>query len=102
MTQAQNDTASTASSGAQDAIWLRLAYMAGYALIAYVMFWLTMATAALQFIVTVVRGAPHPELVDLSTRMGAYLGQLLGFLTFQSDVRPFPFEGTDHKDVTNA
>ncbi len=101
MTQAQNETAST-STAENDAIWLRLAYMAGYAFIAYVMFWLTLATAALQFIVTVVRGAPHPELVDLSGRMSTYLGQLLSFLTFQNDDRPFPFEGTDTKDVTNA
>ncbi len=98
MSQTQDQTASTAQT---DAIWLRLAYMAGYALIGYVVFWLTMATAALQFVVTVVRGAPHPDLIDLSKRLSTYLGQLFGFLTFQTDERPFPFEGTDAKDVTN-
>ncbi|MEN8723228.1 MAG: DUF4389 domain-containing protein [Alphaproteobacteria bacterium] len=99
MTQAQDQSASTPQN---DAIWPRLAYMAGYALISYVVFWLTMATAALQFVVTVVRGAPHPDLVDLSKRLSVYLGQLLSFLTFQSDDRPFPFEGTEAKDVTNS
>jgi len=100
MSQAQ-DNSSTVNADDNRQTWVRLAYMAGYAFIAYVMFWLTLATAALQFIVTVVRGTPHPDLVDLSTRMTAYLGQLLSFLTFQSDDRPFPFEGTEARDVTN-
>lgn len=102
MTQANENSADQVHVDDSGAIWLRLAYMAGYGFIAYVMFWLTLATAALQFIVTVVRGNPHPDLVDLSTRMSSYLGQLLGFLTFQSDDRPFPFEGTETKDVTNS
>ncbi|MGB0921840.1 MAG: DUF4389 domain-containing protein [Alphaproteobacteria bacterium] len=80
---------------------LRLAYMVGYGLIAYVMFWLTLFSAAVQIVVRLVTGAPNQELVDLGARMAGYLGELFAFLTFQTEVRPFPFN-EDSTDVVKS
>lgn len=78
---------------------LRLAYMLGYGLIAYVMFWLILFSAGVQIVVRLVTGAPNQELVDLGARMGGYLGELLAYITFQTEEKPFPFNNGS-TDVT--
>ncbi len=87
-----SDTQQTPTENDENGGLLRLAYMIGYALIAYVMFWLTLFSGAVQIVVRLVTGAPNQELVDLGARMTSYLGEILGFITFQTDEKPFPFE----------
>lgn len=86
-----SDTQPNTTKDDENSGLLRLAYMVGYSVIAYVMFWLTLFSAAVQIVVRLVTGAPNQELVDLGVRMTGYLGELFAFLTFQTDDKPFPF-----------
>jgi hypothetical protein len=72
--------------------WLRLLFMivcgALYALSRLVVF----VVVVLQFLWLLFTGAPNERLTAAGQSLATYTYQLVRYLTFNSDVRPFPFD----------
>ncbi|MBU0744553.1 MAG: DUF4389 domain-containing protein, partial [Gammaproteobacteria bacterium] len=47
--------------------------------------------ALFQFVVTLIYDQPNNKLLDFSKHLNAYLLQIVNFLTFNSESKPFPF-----------
>jgi hypothetical protein len=78
-------------SGNKRNIWLRGLYMLLMALAFHVCVTVLGVVAVIQFVVTLLSGSPNVQLVTLGRGIGRYLRQIADFLTFASEVMPFPF-----------
>lgn len=71
--------------------WLRLLFMLLFGFI----FWLaSMALSivvVIQFFHVLFTGERNEILLRASRQLGMYFGELIGFLTYDSETRPFPF-----------
>ena len=72
-------------------LWQRGLYMLGYGILAYFTFWVLIVMAIVQLIVVAIDGKPNADLRRFSRNAVQYLWELLAFLVFASDDRPFPF-----------
>lgn len=72
-------------------LWQRALYMLGYGILAYFTFWLLIVLAIIQLIVMAIDGKPNTDLRRFSRNAVQYLWELLAFLVFAGDDRPFPF-----------
>ena len=68
----------------------RLIYAAGFALIAWFVFWAILILGLLQFVVILINGRTNEELKDFNFSMVQYLWELLAFIVFLRDEQPFP------------
>ncbi len=71
--------------------WVRLAYSAVFAIVAWLLFWGIVILAALQFITTAVAGTPNAELKNISQGAVRCMRQLLDYIVFAREELPFPF-----------
>lgn len=69
----------------------RLFYAIGFAIVAWVVLWVAMVVGAVQFVVVAINGRVNDELKGFSLSLVQYLWELLAFVTFVRDERPFPF-----------
>ena len=72
-------------------VWLRLVYMALFVImlnIAGVLMW---GICLVQFVFVAATGATNSKLLSLGANLGQYVHQVLDFLSFNSEQRPFPF-----------
>jgi uncharacterized protein DUF4389 len=69
---------------------VRLLYALGFAVIAWVVFWLIIILGALQFVVLLINGRTNQELKDFNFSLVQYLWELLAFIVFVRDEQPFP------------
>jgi hypothetical protein len=69
---------------------IRLVYALGFAVIAWLTFWLIMILGLLQFIVIIINGQQNPELKVFALSLVDYLRELLEFISFGTDAQPFP------------
>ncbi len=72
-------------------VWVRGLYTALFAAIFYLVFILVLLIAVLQFLMKLVTGDHIKQLLELSDALSLYVGQLLRFVTFKDDMRPYPF-----------
>lgn len=87
-----------ASSGAPDSagrdyqrsLFIRLLYMIGYGVLAWMLFGLVLFLALLQFIVGVLNKELNEELRGFTRRAIVYLTDLLAYVTFIKEDKPFP------------
>jgi hypothetical protein len=69
----------------------RLLYALGFAFVAWLVLWAVFALAVAQFVVLVINGRANDELKHISLSLLQYLFELLAFIVFARDERPFPF-----------
>jgi hypothetical protein len=69
---------------------VRLLYAAGYAVIAWFVFWLVLILGLFQFGVIALNGHSNAELKAFNFSLVQYLWELLAFITFVRDEQPFP------------
>jgi hypothetical protein len=70
----------------------RIVYMALFALVFWVLCWTLALTAIGQLLVCALNhGRTSSELTRLGAGLGAYARQVIEFLTFASDIVPYPF-----------
>jgi hypothetical protein len=69
---------------------VRLLYAFGFAVIAWLVFWLIIILGALQFVVLLINGRANQELKDFNFSLVQYLWELLAFIVFVRDEQPFP------------
>jgi len=72
--------------------WLRLVFMivvfALYAVSRVIVF----AVVILQFLYVLFSGSTNPKLAGLGQSLAAYTYQIIRYLTFNSDDKPYPFD----------
>lgn len=72
--------------------WLRLFYIILFALIFYVVFFVVCASGIIQFVARILSGAPLTSLHDFNSKLADYSKELVAYVTFASDTKPFPFK----------
>lgn len=68
----------------------RLLLSVGFAVLAWLVGWVLLFIGLTQFVVLAVNGAVNEELKQFSLRLVQYLWELLAYITFVRDERPFP------------
>jgi hypothetical protein len=72
-------------------IWIRLVLMILFSAIAYIAAPIIVLIAVVQFLIALFTGRGQSNLRALGGSVGRYVGQIVSFLTFHSDARPYPW-----------
>ena len=73
------------------AFWLRVLYMLLFSFMAYFALVLNWVLVVVQLFVVAVSGSPNEQLQKFGGSLGDFLSQVIAFLTFASEEKPFPF-----------
>ncbi len=71
--------------------WLRLVFMLLLGAAFYVTVMVVFAVVVFQFLAKLVTGQPNDRLRGFGGSLGVYLRDMVAYLAFQSDDKPFPF-----------
>ena len=71
--------------------WLRGLFIIIYGIIFYVLFWIIWLVVIFQFIMKVITAGLNENVMDFSSGLTRYAYQILRYVTFQSEERPWPF-----------
>ena len=71
--------------------WMRGLFMLRFAALFHVAAAVTGGVAVVRFIRQPVTGEPHPRLLTFGEDLGRYFYQIMQFLTFNTEEKPFPF-----------
>ncbi len=71
--------------------WLRLVFMVVFGVVAYLAAFLIMLIALIQAVHGFVMSEPNERLLTFSAGVNRFIYQIAGFLTYNSDVKPYPF-----------
>lgn len=71
--------------------WVRGLFIVIYGIIFYVLFWIIWLVVIFQFLMNVVMGSLNPNIINFSKGLTSYAFQILQYVTFQSEERPWPF-----------
>jgi len=87
--------------GEVDPVWLRVIYC----FLFYLVFWLSefvlIGLAVVQLCHVVVAGEPQKDLRLFGSKMALFIRQLIDYLVWSSDEKPFPFSDWPDSDVKN-
>lgn len=70
--------------------WKRLLFMVGYGFIGYFVLIALFLVAIVQAVYTLVTGAENGELKDFARNLTRYLGEVMAFVSWASEEKPFP------------
>lgn len=71
--------------------WIRLLYMVLFALLLGLARLVILCVALLQFVLVLITGKPNQQLLELGQGTAKWAFQAFLFITYNSDVKPFPF-----------
>lgn len=71
--------------------WVRILFMAGFVVALYVSGIVLMVLMLAQILFTLLTADDNPNLRRLGGCLAAYVAQILAFLTYNTDQKPFPF-----------
>ena len=90
-TQSPNEPSQDAVKSARQPFpFARLFFAVGFAVIAWLAFWVMVLLGSLQFLTVAVSGSRNEELRRFSHLMARYIQQIFDFATMAHDERPFP------------
>ena len=72
-------------------IWIRFFYLLIFYIALYLAVLLTYAVSIIQFLAKLFSGAPLPHGIVFGEKLAAYQEQIIRFLTFSTDEKPFPY-----------
>ena len=76
----------------QPSVWIRVLFMVLFYLVIWFVLVLVIGVVALaQALFAIISGEPNRNLCRFGNAMSQYTSQILAFLTFNSDSKPFPF-----------
>jgi len=70
---------------------IRVVYMLLFAVVFWALCWILLATTVLQLIVRLLNGRANSELTRFGASLGRYARQVIEFLTFVTELAPYPF-----------
>ncbi len=71
--------------------WLRLVYIILFAIAFSVAEVVIVAVIVAQFLFELITGQPNEQLRSLGRSLGGYANEIVAYLTYHSDDKPFPF-----------
>ena len=71
--------------------WKRGLFMVLFAIISWLAKWVVNIVALLQFITVLITGQTNASVLPFGQNLSTYLYQITLFLTFKTEVMPFPF-----------
>ncbi len=71
--------------------WLRGLFIVVFGVIFYALYLIIWLLVVFQFVLKVVTGSLNPQLLAFSDGLTRYAYQVLRYITFQSEDRPWPF-----------
>jgi len=86
-----DNTSSSSTDDQAQPFWQRCLYMFGFAILAYMTFWVLILMAVVQCVVYLIDKDANADLKKFSRNTVQYLFELMAFISFSSDERPFPF-----------
>jgi hypothetical protein len=69
---------------------VRLLYSLGFAVLAWLAFWMLFVLSMVQFVVILITGRVNEELKTFNLNLLQYLWELFAFIIFVRDDQPFP------------
>lgn len=79
--------------------WTRAFFMVINVIFFEVAKWIAFLVIVFQFVFTLISGKPNENMVRFGKELTLYIGQLLEFLTYNSEEKPFPFQKWPSKGV---
>lgn len=79
--------------------WKRVLFVALFWVIFYISQFVIAAIVVGQCAFTLINGAPNSQLLAFGDSMSRYVQEILQYITFNSDRRPFPFEEFPKSDL---
>lgn len=70
---------------------IRVLYMILFAIVFWILCWTLAVTAIVQVFMRLLNGRPGPEVTRFGAALARYARQIIEFLTFVSEVLPYPF-----------
>lgn len=71
--------------------WLRLVYLVVFWLILWLIGWALGLIVLIQFVIVLITGERNNQLSAFGARFGQYLRDVVSFMCFSTDEKPFPF-----------
>ena len=71
--------------------WLRLLFMVVFYMAAYITGLVILLVVIVQVIHGFIKGKPNERLLELSAGLNRYFYQVLQFISYNSDTKPYPF-----------
>jgi|GEM_PF-247390 len=71
--------------------WLRFVFMALFVVVAFTASYIMFVLIVIQFVFTLVTGESNTRLQVFAQSLSQYIFQMLRFLTYNSEDKPFPF-----------
>jgi len=81
--------------------WSRLLYMLVFMVVLYIVMMLVAVVVLVQFVFALFTGKAHTSITDFATDLSRYVYQIVAFLTYSEERKPFPFTawGSDEADI---
>lgn len=79
--------------------WTRILFTVAFWLIFYVSQAVILAVVVAQAAFVILSGAPNHQLLVLGDRLARYVQEILRYITFNTDKRPFPFDEFPKSDL---
>ena len=71
---------------------IRAVFMLAFWIASRVALAIVIALALFQLICTVITRSPNEKIIRFGRNLGAYLSQIVNFLTYNTDQKPWPFQ----------
>ncbi len=78
--------------------WMRALYMVLFVVLFNVAELVMAVTVILQFLFSLIGGTPNQRLLRFGAELSQYIYQILQYLTYNSEERPFPFGDWPRQD----
>lgn len=81
--------------------WLRVIFIVLFWLLLTLIGWVVGAVVVVQFIIVLLTGDKNVRLASFGSRLGTYLKDVVNFICFSSDEKPFPFSDFPEEEPLN-
>jgi len=82
--------------------WMRVLFVAIFWVAFYLSQFVIAAVVIAQCAFTLISGSPNPQLLSFGDSLSRYVQEILRYVTFNSDQRPFPFSDFPKSDLVIA
>ena len=75
----------------QSSVWVRIILMVAFAVILYPVFLVLLVLMIAQMLFVIITGESNANLRSLGVALSAYVFQIVQFMSYVTDTKPFPF-----------
>ena len=75
----------------QPSVWVRIILMLAFAVVLYPIFLVLLVLMIAQMLFVIITGESNANLRSLGVALSAYIFQIVQFMSYVTDVKPFPF-----------